>query len=72
MSKSLTTYLTESPDPPASARSVESSGQICFAVFRLITNLNFIGYSTGRSAGLAAVKFLSSGHQHGDTGKIVS
>jgi hypothetical protein len=45
---------------------------ISLAVFRLMINSNFIGCSTGRSAGLATVKILSSGHQHGDTGKIVS
>src|SRR5262249_5781119 len=33
---------------------------ICFAVFRLITNSNFIGCSTGRSAGLAPFRILST------------
>ena len=28
---------------------------ICFAVFRLITNSNFVGCSTGRSAGLGSL-----------------
>ena len=31
---------------------------ICFAVFRLMTNSNFVGCSTGRSAGLAPFKNL--------------
>jgi hypothetical protein len=31
---------------------------ICFADFRFITNPNFIGCSTGRSAGLAPFKFV--------------
>ena len=30
---------------------------ICFAVFRLITSSNFVGYSTGKSAGLAPLRF---------------
>ena len=30
---------------------------ICFAVFRLITNSNFVGCSTGRSAGFAPLTF---------------
>ena len=33
---------------------------ICFAVFRLITNSNFIGCSTGRSAGLAPFRIRST------------
>src|SRR5262249_16845437 len=33
---------------------------ICFAVLRLITNSNFIGRSTGRSAGLAPFRILST------------
>ena len=33
---------------------------ICFAVFRLITSSNFIGCSTGRSAGLVPFKILST------------
>src|SRR5262249_61928895 len=33
---------------------------ICFAVFRLITNSNFVGCSTGRSAGLAPLRILST------------
>ena len=33
---------------------------ICFAAFRLITNSNFIGCSTGRSAGLAPFRILST------------
>jgi hypothetical protein len=32
----------------------------CFAVFRLITNSNFVGCSTGRSAGLRPFKILST------------
>ena len=33
---------------------------ICFAVFRLITNSNLVGCSTGRSAGLAPFRILST------------
>src|SRR5262245_3084739 len=33
---------------------------ICFAVFRLITNSNFVGCSTGKSAGLAPFRILST------------
>src|SRR5262249_48542830 len=33
--------------------------RICFAAFRLITNSNFVGRSTGRSAGLAPLRILS-------------
>ena len=33
---------------------------ICLAVFRLITNSNFVGCSTGRSAGLAPLRILST------------
>src|SRR5437870_4044575 len=33
---------------------------ICLAVLRLITNSNFIGCSTGRSAGLAPLRILST------------
>ena len=33
---------------------------ICLAVFRLITNSNFLGCSTGRSAGLAPLRILST------------
>src|SRR5215475_9201290 len=33
---------------------------ICLAVLRLITNSNFVGCSTGRSAGLAPFKILST------------
>src|SRR5262245_57011535 len=33
---------------------------ICFAAFRLITNSNFVGCSTGKSAGLAPFKILST------------
>jgi hypothetical protein len=33
---------------------------ICFAVFRLMINSNFFGCSTGRSAGLAPFKILST------------
>src|SRR5262245_52746242 len=32
---------------------------ICFAVFRLITSSNFVGCSTGMSAGLAPLRILS-------------
>jgi hypothetical protein len=31
---------------------------ICFAVFKLITSSNFIGLSTGRSAGLIPLSIL--------------
>ena len=33
---------------------------ICFAVLALITNSNFVGCSTGRSAGLVPFKILST------------
>ena len=33
---------------------------ICFAVLRLITSSNLVGCSTGRSAGLAPFKILST------------
>ena len=33
---------------------------ICFAVLRLIINSNFVGCSTGRSAGLAPFRILST------------
>jgi len=33
---------------------------ICLAVFRLITSSNFVGCSTGRSAGLAPLRILST------------
>src|SRR6266542_376125 len=33
---------------------------ICLAAFRLITNSNFVGCSTGRSAGLAPLRILST------------
>src|SRR4030095_8683265 len=33
---------------------------ICFAAFRLMMNSNFFGCSTGRSAGLASFRFLST------------
>ena len=33
---------------------------ICLPVFRLITNSNFVGCSTGRSAGLAPLRILST------------
>ena len=33
---------------------------ICLAAFRLITNSNFVGCSTGRSAGLAPFRILST------------
>ena len=33
---------------------------ICLAVFRLITNSNFVGCSTGKSAGLAPFSILST------------
>src|SRR6185503_14217959 len=34
--------------------------RICFAVFRLITNSNFVGCSTGRSAGFLPCRILST------------
>ena len=33
---------------------------ICFAVLRLITSSNFVGCSTGKSAGLAPFRILST------------
>src|SRR5215468_9888671 len=46
-----------------SARSNKSAGimrPICFAVFKLITSSNFVGCSTGRSAGFAPLRILST------------
>ena len=46
-----------------SARYSTDSGivtPICFAVLRLITSSNFVGVSTGRSAGLAPFRILST------------
>ena len=45
------------------ARASTSGGivrPICFAVLRFITNSNFVGCSTGRSAGLAPFRILST------------
>ena len=45
------------------ARASTSGGivrPICFAVLRLITSSNFVGCSTGRSAGLAPFRILST------------
>ena len=56
--------MTRSP-----RQHIRRNRQISLAVFRLMIHSNFIGCSTGRSAGLATVKILSSGHHHGDTGK---
>ena len=33
---------------------------ICFAVFRLMMNSNFVGCSTGKSAGFAPLRILST------------
>src|SRR5215813_690592 len=46
-----------------SARASTAGGivrPICFAVFRLITNSNFVGCSTGSSAGFAPFRILST------------
>ena len=46
-----------------SARASTSGGivrPICFAALRLMTNSNFVGCSTGKSAGLAPFKILST------------
>ncbi len=45
------------------ARANTSGGIVkpsVFAVFRLITNSNFVGCSTGKSAGLAPLRILST------------
>src|SRR5215510_9583082 len=45
------------------ARASSSDGivkPICFAVFRLMTNSNFVGCSTGRSEGFAPFRILST------------
>ena len=45
------------------ARASTSGGiarPICFAVLRFITSSNFVGCSTGRSAGLAPFRILST------------
>ena len=46
-----------------SARSSSDGGTVspsAFAVFRLMTSSNFVGCSTGRSAGLAPLRILST------------
>jgi hypothetical protein len=58
-------YLTLAPSHLISlfARASNSGGivtPIFFAVFRLITSSNFVGCSTGRSAGLAPFSILST------------
>ena len=40
--------------------SGESVSPICFAAFKLMTNSNFVACCTGRSAGLAPFKILST------------
>jgi len=48
---------------PLSARTSTFGGivrPICLAAFKLMTNSNFIGCSTGRSAGLAPFRILST------------
>ena len=40
--------------------SGESVSPICFAAFKLITNSNFVACCTGKSAGLAPFKILST------------
>src|SRR4029434_46409 len=42
--------------------SGESVSPICFAAFKLITNSNFVACCTGKSAGLAPFKILSTYH----------
>ncbi len=42
----------------ASGLSVGPDGEERFAVFKLITNSNFVGCSTGRSAGLVPLRIL--------------
>ena len=59
-SKPLPLTLTESPDPPATSTFGGIVNPICLAVFKLTMNSNFIGCSTGRSAGLAALRILST------------
>ena len=40
--------------------SGESVRPICFAAFKLMTNSNFVACCTGKSAGLAPFKILST------------
>ena len=40
--------------------SGESVSPICFAAFKLMTNSNFVACCTGKSAGLAPFKILST------------
>ena len=47
-----------SPRPPETARSEGVVSRRAWAVFRLITNSNFVGCSTGRSAGFAPFQNL--------------
>jgi hypothetical protein len=60
-----TRHLTLAPSHliTLSARASTLGGivtPICLAVFKLITNSNFVGRSTGRSAGLAPFRILST------------
>ena len=41
-------------------KSGESVSPICFAAFKLMTNSNFVACCTGKSAGLAPFKILST------------
>jgi hypothetical protein len=45
------------------ARIITTGGivkPVCFAALRLMMNSNFVGCSTGRSAGLAPLRILST------------
>ena len=52
----------ESLDDPVARASTFGGivNPICFAVFRLMMSSNFVGCSTGRSAGLAPLRILST------------
>src|SRR5262245_19072720 len=62
---SVSMYSTPAPSHliTLSARNSTDCGIVrlsAFAVFRLITNSNFVGRSTGNSAGFAPVRILST------------
>ena len=52
--------VTESPRPRAAAAIAGCVMPSAFAVLRLITSSNFVGCSTGRSAGFAPLRILST------------
>ena len=57
---SRASWLTESPRPRGSSSDCGIARPMAFAVFRLITRSNLVGCSTGRSAGFAPLRILST------------